>query len=94
MSFYLSKNVSNDDFLKCVSQMIENLPQCELQQSALRNLNEILGEINDMTRNLCEFSTFIESEARQNPSLQFWCQFLFKDCLAYIALFLAIRSGN
>ena len=93
MSFYLSKHVPpDDDLLKCGSQMIDNFPRSELQQSALRNLNEMLGEISDiMTRNLCDFSTFIDSEAQQNSSLQFWCRFLFQDCLAYIALY---RSGN
>ena len=77
-----------------VSYMMTNSPPSELQDSALRNLKEMLEEITDKAKNMTNFSTFIDTHAKENQTLQFWCQFLLQDCLAYIALFLAIRSGN
>ncbi len=36
----------------------------------------------------------MSSESQQNPTLKFWLQFLFRDCLTYLALYLGMRSGN
>jgi len=35
------------------------------------------------------FESYMSNEAKQNPTLTFWMQFLLRDCLAYIALFLS-----
>ena len=90
MSFFIAKEAP-DSFLDDVSHMINNSPPSESQNSALRNLKDIIEEISEI---LNKFSTYIKTHTTHNQTLQFWCQFLFDDCLAYIALFLAIRSGN
>ena len=57
-------------------------------------MKELLSEISDNTAGVTAFSTLIQSQAHKNPTLQFWYQFIFEDCLAYIGLFLAIRTGD
>ena len=83
MNFYLSKKASTS-FLPDISHMVESSPDCELQDSVLRNL--MLEEIDSKAKDMPMFSIFTDITATQNHTFQFWCQFLFKDCLAYIAL--------
>ena len=92
MSFYIAKEAP-DSFLDNVSHMIKHNPPSETQNSALRNLKDIVEEISEI---LIEFNTFIKTHTgtKHNQTLQFWYRFSLNDCPAYIALFLAIRSGN
>ena len=41
-----------------------------------------------------EFKRFIQKMARTDDTWRFWVQFVFEDAMAYISLFLAIRSGD
>ena len=41
-----------------------------------------------------DFTTFLREESRKDKTKQFWCQFVFQDCYAYVCLYMAIRSGN
>ena len=41
-----------------------------------------------------DFSTFIEQLGCKQDTVRFWHQFVFQDCLAYIALYRAIRTRN
>ena len=38
--------------------------------------------------------SYIEQMAKQDDNWTFWSRFVFRDCLAYIGLFLALRSEN
>lgn len=40
------------------------------------------------------FTKFTENLSSQDDTWKFWCQFVFKDCLCYLALFIAIRCKN
>ena len=40
------------------------------------------------------FHSFTEKVSRLDDIWKFWCQFVFKDCLCYIALYMAIRCKN
>ena len=40
------------------------------------------------------FREFIQTMARTDDTWRFWVQFIFEDAMAYISLFLAIRSGD
>ena len=40
------------------------------------------------------FQEFVKKQSEKNSTWKFWSQFVFKDCFAYIGLFLSIRSGN
>ena len=41
-----------------------------------------------------EFRKFMNTNASLNKTWQFWAQFVFQDCFAYVTLHLAIRSGK
>ncbi len=77
MSFYLAKEAP-ENFLNDVSYMMTNSPPSEVQDSALRNLKEMLEEITDKAKNMTNFSTFIDTHAKENQTLQFWYQFCLK----------------
>ena len=40
------------------------------------------------------FDKFIQLMAQKDDTWRFWVQFAFQDAMAYVTLFLAIRSGN
>ena len=40
------------------------------------------------------FNTFTERLSSQDDTWKFWCQFVFEDCLSYVALYIAIRCKN
>ena len=54
----------------------------------LSSWNNILGKHFD------EFCLFVQKSARMDNTWRFWVQFVFEDAMAYVSLFLAIRSGN
>ena len=37
---------------------------------------------------------FVEEQSSRSQTWKFWSQYVFQDCLAYISLHLAIRTGN
>ena len=41
-----------------------------------------------------DFKQFIEMMANSDDTWKFWIEFVFQDAMAYIILFLAMRSGN
>jgi len=41
-----------------------------------------------------QFSSFLNTMSASDPNWKFWIQFVFKNAMAYIALYLAIHSGN
>ena len=41
-----------------------------------------------------EFQSFIDKMSSADDTWKFWSRFVFEDCMPYIALFIAIRSGN
>ena len=92
MKYFLAKQAPSD-FLQCVSSLLQNFPQSANQENAHRNLNEMIDTIEEVYA-FRNFESYMNSEAKQNPTLKFWLQFLLKDCLAYLALYLAMRSGN
>ncbi len=46
------------------------------------------------TSSFGEFKSFIQERARLDDTWRLWVQFTFQDALAYVGLFLAIRSGD
>ena len=95
MRFYVSKQLPHD-IVQQVSALITNFPQSVPQHTAhmYRNLTEMVETIREKISNDQCFQSYINIESVSNPTLKFWADFLLKDCLAYIALFLAIQSGN
>ena len=69
-----------------MSMSTENFP-FSFNQHLISN-NEILREYFE------DFCLFIQKMARTDDTWRFWVQFTFEDVMAYISLFLAVRSGN
>ena len=93
MRFYVSKQLPHD-IVQQVSALITNFPQSVPQHTAHRNLAEMVETIKISNNQCFQSYNIINIESVSNPTLKFWADFLLKDCLAYKALFLAIRSGN
>ena len=41
-----------------------------------------------------EFLDFVTKQSNQDDTWQFWSQFIFEDCFAYVGLYIAIRTRN
>ena len=78
--------------LECIAHWIKDFPPSQEQQSTLRNLNEMLAEVQDEHGDYKEsFGMYVENCGRDSETCRFWAQFVFQDCFAY---YLAIRSGK
>lgn len=82
------------DFTTYVSDWIKSFPAAEKQESSLRNLNELLGEVATKYPDLCDkFFAEVKTQSDLHETTKFWWQFVFEDCFAYVALHLAMRDG-
>ena len=78
--------------LECIAHWIKDFPPSQEQQSTLRNLNEMLAEVQDKHGDYKEsFGMHMEKCGRDSETCRFWAQFVFQDCFAY---YLAIHSGK
>ena len=91
---FLSKEEAPPNFLECAANWILSLPQSTDQSSAQRNLVEMFADLSDKYDYQSEFSTFMNIHMKKEETLKFRGQFVLQDCSAYVALYLAIRSGN
>ena len=71
-----------------------SLPQSTDQSSAQKNLVEMFADLSDKYDYQSEFSAFMNIHMKKEETFKFWGQFVLQDCSAYVALYLAIRSGN
>ena len=82
-------------FQEYISDWIKSFPESNEQGSATRNLKEMLNDISDKYKDFKEdFATFLREESSKDKTKQFWCQFVFEDCYAYVCLYIAIRSSK
>ena len=61
------------------------------------SLNQVITTLHTVTTDSgfhAQFSSFVAKLAATDYTWKFWVQFIFKDALAYIGLYLAIRSGD
>ena len=80
-----------------VSSVVTNLEQCA--EKDYTNVSDFLDAQKKMQTNLIpslisEFNSWCSKMCKNNKTFAFWCQFLDVDMLAYIQLFLSIRSRN
>ena len=93
LSLFLEMEKTPANFLQTASDMVKNLPPSETQESTLRNLKQLLEDLKEEYNTEQEFHENLQ-EATKNDTMRFWCQFLFRNCMAYIALYFAVRSGQ
>ena len=76
--------------------MLDSFPTFEDQDATLRNLRQLLEA---RLRDTCtttfngELMKLVEEQSSRSQTWKFWSQYIFQDCLAYISLHLAIRTG-
>lgn len=73
---------------------ILSLPPSADQVSAQRNLKQIFSDLSEEYSYQDKFAEFMSDSMKKDETLKFWGQFVLQDCVAYIALYLAIRTGN
>jgi hypothetical protein len=56
--------------------------------NALMSIDEDLQGLNE------EFDRFVHKMCKENENFRFWSQYIHKDCMAFICLYLAGRSAN
>ena len=87
---FSEQNPSSDlqNTVKCMlrAAIAEDKPSNELMKRVLALLEDI--------RSFTHFHEFIVEQSKKDDTWKFWTQFVFKDCFAYIGLYLAIRGGN
>ena len=89
---YLHQRHSNStSLLDELTEHIQSLPQENFTCTFNKHLES-------KSKFLCEFfegfCLFVQESAHKDDTWRFWVQFVFQDAMAYISLFLAIRSGD
>ena len=81
--------LSPGGLIEDIVSYIQTLPIDDLSCSLTRNLHQQEHELH-----FSDFKSFIQNRARTDDTWKFWIQFVFQDAMAYIGLYLAIRSGD
>lgn len=83
------------DILEFTSNWIKSFLLSLNQENTFRNLNQLLEDVSEKYKYLQHhFQIHLDQTADEEETFKFWCQFVFQDCFAYIALYLAMRSGR
>jgi len=95
LGFFLAQPNIPSDLKTFVCGWIDNFPESEKQEDAVRNLKEM---IRDIYEKCAQFHVllreYLNEVSKNNTTISFWCQFVLRDCFAYVSLWYAIRSGN
>ena len=73
----------------------ESVSQVQSSNDFSRDLNKALTNLKSrMGTQFDDFRDFLTTLASRDSTWKFWVQFVFEDAMAYLGLYLAIRSGN
>ena len=88
MRAFFVRHQNQNLIVQCIlsAAVAENKPSNEVLQRTLALLED--------TESFSEFHQFITQQSDIDDTWKFWTQFVFLDCFAYIALYLAIRGSN
>ncbi len=88
---FLQSDTTMDSLLDGIVDHLQSLPQDNFQ----REFNQQLQALQKSTTNYYDrFKAFIRTQSQRDDTWRFWVQFVFQDAMAYVGLFLAIRSGD
>lgn len=93
LSLFLTEKAPSD-FLEYAKNWVASSPPSADEASTRRNLDEMLQDLSEKNNYQADFAKYLSEEVSKDATANFWSQFVFQDCYAYVALFLAIRSGN
>jgi hypothetical protein len=83
---------SKDIFLRHVSSSMDKWRDINAsQENFISSLDSIANELNGLQK---EFEIFCHNMCAKNENFRFWHQYVHQDCMAYLTLYLAGRSGN
>ena len=86
---------SEQEYPSCLHTDITTEIQCMSSDHFPSVFNQHLHSRNTSLQNYFDnFQLFIQKMARTDETWRFWVQFVFEDVMAYVSLFLAIRSGD
>ena len=94
LSIFVSKQEAPYDLLESTRHWISSFPPSTNQTNAQRNINEMFDDLSERYDFQDQFTQFMNTEMEKDETFKFWGEFVFKDCFAYVSLYLAIRSGN
>ncbi len=93
--FAYSRDLQGDSSLESLPDDISNYLQFIPNENFSQMFNQQLQAHSDSFLNHFDvFKPFIRTRAQEDDTWRFWVQFVFPDAMAYVGLFLAIRSGN
>lgn len=81
---------SKSNQLLCPNEIEELLQGPEI---SINELNVLMNGLMQYSHRI-EFLEYVEKQSSEDDTWQFWKQFVFKDCFAYVGLFIAIRCRN
>ena len=77
---------------RCVSQLKDS------KKAKYKNVTDFLAMQEELQQSIgglqSEFFEFVESKCNESATFKLWSNFLSRDMMSYIALWIAIRSGN
>ena len=82
---------TSHSLLQDIASNLQSLSETDLPCEFKKHLLTLAATTGNHFNN---FRSFIQMLARTDDTWRFWVQFLFQDAMAYIGLFLAIRSGD
>ena len=90
---FIDANIQQSNSSPHFTDIVQNACLHIKSSNFVAKLNELREQLQQSSYH-DKFKSFLDTMASQDPNWKFWKQFIFEDGLAYIALFLAIRSGN
>ncbi len=96
--FLQSCNETHDTCLppELISDIVQNA-YLEASSGKETDLSTTLSRLHEAVKQSgyhSKFSSFIDKLSAADSTWKFWAQFVFKDALAYVSMYLAIRSGD
>lgn len=86
--------MSSKDLLERVASILTETDR-ESETAFVPRFNVAVSNITDMSSHVYEqFKKFIQTMAQKDDTWRLWVQYVFTDAMAYVSLFLSIRSGD
>ena len=95
LSKYIESKINSPNTLELQEDILssmESLPKADFVQSFNRRLLIRLNKC--LSLFFQDFKAVLQRRAMSDDTWRFWIQFVFQDALAYMGLYLGIRSGD
>lgn len=96
-TFIMSPNIkgTSQSLINTVLELLSLTEAADNEGEFRKKFNSAIGAITTAASPfLKQFDSFIRKMSAEDETWRFWVQFVFVDAMAYISLYLAMRSGN